>query len=46
MTFLTDCRGEKKSCGCTTAEACRCGARCACETSCSCGNGCACTSAK
>ena len=31
MTSLTDCRCEKKSCGCTTAEACRCGARCACE---------------
>ena len=46
MTSQDTCRCEKKSCGCTQAEACRCGQRCECETRCTCENGCSCGAAK
>ncbi len=46
MTTKSECRCEKKVCGCTSAEPCTCGKSCACKTSCACGGGCSCASAK
>ena len=46
MTTQSECRCNKKSCGCTQAETCTCGKICACKTTCGCGGNCACGAAK
>ena len=42
MATKSECRCEKKVCGCEKAGACICGPGCTCQTKCECGSGCSC----